>query len=80
MNEEEKKAIKTAKCIRAGIPVGTCNDDYIYLLNLIETQKAIINLMAEKLTTPINDKKWVIEYYTRLVEETKYGKTNNNKL
>lgn len=41
------------------------------LLNLIETQKAIINLMAEQLTSPINDKKWVIEYYTKLVEEEK---------
>lgn len=36
LSEEEKKAIETARCIRAGIPVGTCNDDYIYLLNLIE--------------------------------------------
>ena len=47
-------------------------------LKLIKTQKAetenknkIINLMAEQLTTPINDKKWVIEYYTKLVEEEK---------
>ena len=42
MSEEEKKAIKTAKCIRAGIPVGTCNDDYIVLLNLIEKQQKLI--------------------------------------
>lgn len=48
------------------------------LLNLIETQKAeleerekAMNLMAEQLTTPINDKKWVIEYYTKLAEEEK---------
>ena len=57
------------------------------VLNLIETQKAelekkekAMNLMAEQLTTPKNEKKWVIEYYTKLAEERKYGKTNNNKL
>ena len=48
------------------------------VLNLVETQKVEIekkekamNLMAEQLTTPINDKKWVIEYYTKLAEEEK---------
>lgn len=29
----------------------------------------IIALMAEQLTTPIHSKEWVIEYYTKKVEE-----------
>ena len=37
----------------------------------LEKKNNIINLMAEQLTTPINDKKWVIEYYTKLAEEEK---------
>lgn len=48
------------------------------ILNLIETQKAeiekkdkIISLMAENLTTPINGKEWIIEYYSKLAEEEK---------
>ena len=48
------------------------------LIEIIETQKAEIekknkamDLMAEQLTTPIHDKKWVIEYYTKLAEENK---------
>ena len=39
MNEEEQIVIKTAKCIRAGVPVQTCDDDYIVLLNIIEKQQ-----------------------------------------
>lgn len=31
----------------------------------------IIDLMADNLTSPIHDKKWVIEYYTKLAEEEK---------
>ena len=48
MLNEEKKAIKTAKCIRAGVPVQTCEDDYIVLLNLIERQQKEIMVGAEK--------------------------------
>ncbi len=46
------------------------------VLNLIEKQQTeiekkdnIIALMAEQLTTPIHSKEWVIEYYTKEVEE-----------
>ena len=49
MSEEEKKVIKTAKCIRAGVPVQTCDDDYIVLLNIIEKlQKEIEELKKPK--------------------------------
>ena len=48
-SEEEQKAIKTAKCIRAGVPVQTCDDDYIVLLNIIEKQQKEIEEMREEL-------------------------------
>lgn len=45
-------------------------NDMLHVLECEEKDK-IVDLMAEQLTTPINDKKWVIEYYTKLVEEEK---------
>lgn len=45
MSEEEQKVIKTAKCIRAGVPVQTCDDDYIVLLNIIEKQQKEIEYL-----------------------------------
>ena len=47
MSEEEQKAIKTAKCIRAGVPVQTCDDDYIVLLNIIEKQQKEIEKLKQ---------------------------------
>lgn len=38
------------------------------LLNLIQKQGAIIDKMAEKLTTPVNSKQWVVKYYEKEVE------------
>ena len=35
----------------------------------LEKKDAIIDLIAEQLTTPIHSKEWVIEYYTKKVEE-----------
>lgn len=35
----------------------------------LEKKDKIINLMAERLTTPINSKEWVIDYYKRKVED-----------
>jgi len=81
-SEEEKKAIEYINRQRQGIPPNgrfiINNTDIQIILNLIETQKAEIkkknkamNLMAEQLTSPINNKKWVIEYYERLAEEEK---------
>lgn len=35
----------------------------------IEKRDKIIDLMAEQLKTPVNSKEWVIEYYTKEVEE-----------
>lgn len=35
----------------------------------IKKKDKIIALMAEQLTTPIHSKEWVIEYYTKKVEE-----------
>lgn len=86
MNYSEEEIIedlnRCANCpYRNDIEACLCEVDHKYketILYIIETQKAeiekknnIMNLMAEQLTTPINDKKWVIEYYTRLVEEEK---------
>lgn len=39
------------------------------LLNLIQKHEAIIDKMAEKLTTPVHSKQWVIEYYEKEVEK-----------
>ena len=39
--------------------------DYI---NEIKKKDKIISLMAERLTTPIHSKEWVIDYYKRKVE------------
>lgn len=35
----------------------------------LEKQSKIINLMAERLTTDIHSKEWVIDYYEREVEK-----------
>ena len=35
----------------------------------IEKKDKMIDLMAEQLTTPIHSKEWVIEYYTKEVED-----------
>ena len=35
----------------------------------IKKKNKIIDLMAEQLTTPIHSKEWVIEYYTKKVED-----------
>ena len=37
----------------------------------IDELNVIIDLMAEQLTTPVHNKKWVIEYFTNKVEEDK---------
>lgn len=43
--------------------------NYTFELNeQIKNKDKIINEMAEQLTTPIHDKKWVIDYYERKVE------------
>lgn len=44
------------------------NNRIVDLMDIIDEKDKIINLMAEKLTTPINDKKWVIEHYTKEAE------------
>lgn len=36
--------------------------------DLLKSKDKIIDLMAERLTTPINSKEWVIDYYKRKVE------------
>ena len=35
----------------------------------IDMLNGIIDLMAEQLTTPVHNKKWVIDYFTNKVEE-----------
>ena len=35
----------------------------------LEKKDKIIDLMSEQLTTPIHSKEWVIEYYTKKVED-----------
>nr|DAJ75877.1 MAG TPA: hypothetical protein [Caudoviricetes sp.] len=35
----------------------------------LDKKENTINLMAEQLTTPVHNKKWVIEYFTNKVEE-----------
>ena len=36
---------------------------------ILDKKDKIINLMAEQLITPIHDKKWILEYYQKKVEE-----------
>lgn len=38
------------------------------ILYLFDKQENIINKMAEKLTTPIHSKEWVIKYFRELVD------------
>ena len=64
MSEEEKKVIKTAKCIRAGVPVQTCDDDYIVLLNIIEKQQKEIEKYKNVISNLNNN--WISK------EELKY--------
>ena len=59
-SEEEQKAIKTAKCIRAGVPVQTCDDDYIVLLNIIEKQQKEIEELKQ-------NKKVLIKNYDKVL-------------
>ena len=39
------------------------------VLSELEKQDKIINLMAERLTTPIHSKEWIIDYYKREIEK-----------
>ncbi len=82
MSEEEKKAIEIVMDFAiTHINDFESEDDFKYIdiaKNLIETQKAelkkkdkMIDKMAENLTSPIHNKKEVIEYFTRLVEGEK---------
>ena len=64
MSEEEKEVIKTAKCIRAGVPVQTCDDDYIVLLNIIEKQQKEIEKYKNVISNLNNN--WISK------EELKY--------
>lgn len=38
------------------------------LLDLYNKEKAIVDLMAEQLTTPIHNKEWVINYFEEKVK------------
>lgn len=66
--EEQQEEIRNLKK-QQRLPEG---EDYIFgensILDEIEKKDKIINLMAERLTTPINSKEWVIDYYKRKVE------------
>lgn len=46
-------------------------ENNIELREKIIKQNKIIDLMAEQLTAPMNDKEWVKEYYRKKVEECK---------
>lgn len=37
--------------------------------NVIDELNAVIDKMSEKLTTPVNDKEWVKEYYRKEVQK-----------
>lgn len=41
------------------------------VLSELDKKENTINLMAEQLTTPVHNKKWVIDYFTNKVEEDK---------
>jgi len=78
MKDEENKAIELLKnidkqkCIMLECPVVKNNITrqlkIIELNKLIRKQENIINKMAEKLTTPIHSKEWVITYFKGLVD------------
>lgn len=38
------------------------------LLDLYNKEKAIVDLMAEQLTTPVHNKEWVINYFEKKVK------------
>lgn len=61
LSELEKKE-KENTILRHGLKENT---EEIDMLN------GIIDLMAEQLTTPVHNKKWVIDYFTNKVEEDK---------
>ena len=44
-------------------------DIELKLKSELEKKDKIINLMSKQLTSPIHSKKWVIEYYTKEVED-----------
>ena len=76
--EEEEKAIKSLKEFANTTYGAMTAKEAKTVLNLIETKKAeiekkdkMIDKMAENLTSPIYNKKEVIEYFTRLVEGEK---------
>lgn len=78
MEDEENKAIELLKnidkqkCMMLECPVVKNNITrqlkIIELNKLIRKQENIINKMAEKLTTPIHSKEWVIKYFRELVD------------
>ena len=41
------------------------------LLNIIEDKTKLINLLASQLTTPVNNKEWVIKYWTNIMQSIK---------
>lgn len=67
---EEEKAIK---CMKSDYELAK-EEDSIYtehlgiILKLVEINDKIIDLMAEQLSTPLNSKEWVKEYYRKKVE------------
>ena len=44
------------------------NNDVDILIRAYEKQKKMIDLMAKDLTTPVNNKEWVIDYYKKEAE------------
>lgn len=71
MNKEEKEAIEILSYFEPDDLIEYamyCNALNV-IKNLIQKQEAIIDKMAEKLTTPVHSKQWVIEYYEKEVEK-----------
>lgn len=60
--EENGRLRKENKILRHGLEENT---------EEIDKLNVIIDLMAEQLTTPVHNKKWVIDYFTNKVEEDK---------
>lgn len=49
-----------------------CQQNYDAMMDTISdnnNKNLMISLMAEQLTTPVHDKKWVIDYYKKKVEK-----------
>lgn len=75
-SEEEKEAVEKIKEeLKRVHKINHLTGTYILidmleiLLNLIQKQEALIDKMAEQLTTPVHSKKWVKEYYEKEVEK-----------